>query len=366
LVNRRNYLLVKEFLAYARDITQLDRASLDRYWSYLKHLLLWADDGVLGKLADKRPTFAAHLTSERERNGLPALAPVTLKKIFQTVKRFFLWAKTNYPRDFHLVPLAWIDALRLPRALQPSQDHTFVTLDDVRRLVMLPVSETDLATRRDQAAAAMLFLSGMRAGAFSTLTLECVDLPSRTIKQWASLGVKTKNSKSASTFMLDIPELIAIVINWDVFIRAQLPVTAIWYTPIVNQWGEQTLSLDPPGANRNAALAKRLRKLFLVAGMPYRSPHKFRHGHAVFALQHANTMADYKAVSMNLMHSDIRVTDGIYAPLARDEVKARIAGLTGSTQGQLVVDEQRAQISDRLTDSELAQLLTEAAQRLKG
>jgi len=41
-------------------------------------------------------------------------------------------------------------------------------------------------------------------------------------------------------------------------------------------------------------------------------------------------MADYKAVSMNLMHEDIRVTDGIYAPLAGHEVLDRIASLTNS------------------------------------
>ena len=45
-----------------------------------------------------------------------------------------------------------------------------------------------------------------------------------------------------------------------------------------------------------------MRKLFEFADLPYKSPHKFRHGHAVYALQHAKTMADYKAVSMNLMH----------------------------------------------------------------
>jgi hypothetical protein len=39
-------------------------------------------------------------------------------------------------------------------------------------------------------------------------------------------------------------------------------------------------------------------------------------------------MADYKAVSMNLMHGDIRVTDGIYAPLASNDVQQRITGLT--------------------------------------
>ncbi|HSD85086.1 MAG TPA: hypothetical protein VLG46_14555, partial [Anaerolineae bacterium] len=187
---------------------------------------------------------------------------------------------------------------------------------------------TDLSLWRDQVGAVMLFLSGMRAGAFGTLPISAVDLSTRTIKQWPSLGVKTKNGKAATTYLLDIPELLAVVKEWDTFIRSQLPPTAMWYTPVISQWGEQILSPDAPGENRNLAVSKRMRKLFELTDLPYRSPHKFRHGHAVYALQHAKTMADYKAVSMNLMHEDIRVTDGIYAPLAGNDIQQRITGLT--------------------------------------
>jgi len=42
---------------------------------------------------------------------MPTLAPATLKKIFQTAKRFLLWAKMTYPREFRDLPMAWIDAL---------------------------------------------------------------------------------------------------------------------------------------------------------------------------------------------------------------------------------------------------------------
>ena len=122
-----------------------------------------------------------------------------------------------------------------------------------------------------------------------------------------------------------------MVEQWDRFIRIYLLTTAMWYTPIISQWGEQTLSADRPGANRNIAVSKRMRLLFQAVSLVYKSPHKFRHGHAVYALQHAKTMADYKAVSMNLMHDDIRVTDGIYAPLTTNEVQQRITGLTGGS-----------------------------------
>jgi integrase len=330
MVNKQNYQFAREYLDYLSEVTQLDACSVDRYWFYLKHLLLWADEIFLSQVPNLRPTFPAYLTTARPASVDGPLAASTLKKIIQTVKRFLFWLKITYAREFRELSPAWIDALRPPRSVESPAEHEFITLDEVQRIIALPIDEHDLALRRDQAAAALLFLSGARASAFSTLPISAVDLPNRTIKQWPSLEVHTKNGKSATTYLLDIPELFTIVKCWDSWVRSQLPMTAMWYTPIISQWGEQTLSADRPGANRNVAIAKRLRLLFARAGLAYKSPHKFRHGHAVYALQHAKTMADYKAVSMNLMHEDIRVTDSIYAPLAGHEVQQRIAGLTNS------------------------------------
>ena len=143
------------------------------------------------------------------------------------------------------------------------------------------------------------------------------------------MAFEPRTAKAATTYLLPIPDLLDAAGEWDDFVRRQDPLPAVWYPPIISLWGELQLAPDPPGAHRNIGLNKRLRQLFEAADLPYKSAHKFRHGHAVYALQHASTMADYKAVSMNLMHSDIRVTDSIYAPLAGDEVKNRIANLSG-------------------------------------
>ncbi len=357
MVNRTNYHLVKEYLKYLTDVQQLDSKSIGRYWFYLRYLLLWADESPFAVLSNQRPTFPTYLASARlDENGQP-LAPTTLKKVVQTVKRFLTWLKLTYPREYRDLSSAWIETLRQPRGSQPVVEHEFVTLDEVRQLVNLEIDEADLALRRDQAAAVMLFVSGMRVGAFSTLPISAVDLSNKTIKQWTALGVETKNSKSATTYLLDIPDLLNVVERWDAFVRSQLPPTAMWYTPVMSHWGEQTLSADPPGANRNVAVAKRIRNLFKVAGLPYRSPHKFRHGHAVYSLQHAKTMADYKAVSMNLMHADIRVTDGIYAPLASNEVQQRIAGLTGGAVPAVTSGNDFTTLVQGLSKEQLSQAL---------
>jgi integrase len=54
-------------------------------------------------------------------------------------------------------------------------EHVFVTIDEVHRLAALEIPDEDLALRRDQAGAALLYLSGMRAGAFSTLPIAASD-----------------------------------------------------------------------------------------------------------------------------------------------------------------------------------------------
>ena len=364
MVNRTNYHLVKEYLRYLNDVQQLDSKSIGRYWFYLKYLLLWADELPFAALSNHRPTFPTFLAAARLDEKDQPLAPTTLKKIVQTAKRFLTWLKLTYPREYRALSPAWIESLRQPRGPQPVVEHEFVTLDEVKQLASLEIDEADLALRRDQAAAAMLYLSGMRAGAFSTLPISAVDLANKTIKQWTALGVETKNSKSATTYLLDIPELQRVVEQWDSFVRSQLPATAMWYTPIISQWGEQTLSSDPPGANRSVAVSKRLRLLFDMTGLEYKSPHKFRHGHAVYSLQHAKTMADYKAVSMNLMHADIRVTDGIYAPLASNEIQQRIAGLTGGSLPVVTNNNDFTTLVQGLSKEQLSQALMAIANQM--
>jgi hypothetical protein len=85
----------------------------------------------------------------------------------------------------------------------------------------------------------------MRAGALGSLPIEALDLANRTVKQWPSLGVATKNGKSATTYLLDILELLDVIEQWDTFIRSRLPSNAAWYAPVDNHWGDQQFSADP-------------------------------------------------------------------------------------------------------------------------
>jgi integrase len=74
-------------------------------------------------------------------------------------------------------------------------------------------------------------------------------------------------------------------------------------------------------ANRDSILRQEVAHLFDQAGIPYMSPHKFRHGHATYGLKQAKDIDDLKAVSQNLMHANIGITDGIYAILSTEDVQ---------------------------------------------
>ena len=331
MIERQNYKRIKKHLVYLEEVLQLSPLSVERYWFFLRHLILWADDTKFQEIPAIRPTFPVYLSSLPGKDGRESLSGESQKKILNASKRFLLWCKAEYPRDMANMSTTWIDTLRMVRQPKPSIENVFVSLDEIRKIISYPADDNDLALIRDQAAAAMLFLSGMRAKAFVTLPTAAIDLDKLAIRQWPELGVQTKNSKKANTFLLNLPELLEPVKRWDKMVRSALPDTASWYTPIAHYWGEQRFSITPPGKNRSTALAKRLKLLFLLVDLEVKSPHKFRHGHAVYGLLHAQTMADYKAVSMNLMHESIEITDSIYAPLVSSDVQDRIHGLTNTT-----------------------------------
>lgn len=328
MIERQNYLKIKAYLRYLEENLQLSSVSLERYWFYFRHLLIWADNQNFSNAHTIRPGLSTYITSLPGKDGNGTLARATQKKIITLSKRFFRWARATYPREMHLLPISWIDTLRLPRQTKSSSENIFVTFDEIYKIISLPIPENNLALLRDQAAAAMLYLSGMRASAFTTLPISAVDLENLSIFQWPELGVHTKNNKKATTFLYNIPELLVPIQKWDKTIRLALPSSMPWYAPVDHIWGDHFLSAVEPGKNRSQALTKRLKLLFTMAGLEFKSPHKFRHGHAVYGLLHAQTMADYKAVSMNLMHDSIEITDSIYAPMLSSDVKERITNLS--------------------------------------
>ncbi len=330
MVNRDNYHLRNEFLKYLREVRQRDEKTVGRYDSYLRHTLLWADETSLAEAHMISPSLPEYLKTVTTKQG-KTLAQESVDKTIDVSKQLLRYAVSHRAAEFKRLPAAFIydlTAPEMPAAPPPERATKMYELEEVCQLARVVVAPEDIATQRDQAAAALLYLSGMRIGALLTLPIEALDLESRTVRQWPSLGVHTKNRKSATTYLLNIPALLEVVRHWDAYVREHLPLNAPWYPPLTHVWGAQALSEEEPGEERHSGFVRRLHQLCERAGIAYKTPHAFRHGHAVYSLLRARTLADYKAISQNLMHGDIKVTDSIYAVLLPDEVSQRVGVLS--------------------------------------
>ncbi|GAP11787.1 site-specific recombinase XerD [Bellilinea caldifistulae] len=329
MIHRQNYLDVKAYLDFQASVRQLSPGTINTLWSRLRHLLEWADEKPFSKCGRIRPAFPVYCEALIGKNKKP-LSAAHLNAMMKTCRAFLNWAKSEYPRRYKNMDARWVESLRPSRGRSEQaqlESRELYTLEEVRKLVSCPADTT--AQRRMRAAVAFLFLSGMRVGAFVTLPLECVDLANLRVLQLPAKGVHTKNSKAAVTFLLNIPDLLEVVQEWDAFLRKRLPPEAYWYAHL-DRFGEITTE-KPTGKRLEVrhSLRDDLKVLCERAGVAYKSPHKFRHGHAVYALKQARTPAQMKAISQNLMHSNMGITDGIYGKLVSDDVRDMIMGLGG-------------------------------------
>lgn len=138
---------------------------------------------------------------------------------------------------------------------------------------------------------------------------------------------------AAVTTFLPIPRLLEVVADWDAYLRAHSQDGRLaWYTRL----GWEGEALDPndmitpdrKSSGRISSLRQGLIELCQIAGVEYKSPHKARHGHGVYGIKRARTMGELKALSQNMMHSNISTTDGTYGNLVEEDVSRILATFT--------------------------------------
>jgi site-specific recombinase XerD len=325
MILRNNWRDIQEHLDYRGAVQQDKKRTLQTRESALKMLLLWADNKPLTNAPEIRPAYPEFLARQR-RDGEP-LAHSTQEWSLSATRVFFRWAVAAHPRRYRRITSLWLDSLRPARPTGHWEPRQAYTLEDVRAI--LAVDDHRMATRRVKAAVAMLFLSGARIGAFVTLPIKAVDLEHRQLKQWTDLGVKTKFSKSATTSLMAIPDLLEECQRWDDLVRSQLEPGDMWYANITGARVKRVEGTSLQSPYRSRSFYRGLRRLCDAAGVTYLSPHKLRHGFATHLLNNAQTPADWKAISQTLMHTDLSVMDRIYGILDDREVGSRIARMGG-------------------------------------
>lgn len=324
MISKKNWFLYKRYLEYRLSVDQISEGSLLCEQTHLRYVLEWAQERSFRNALEIRPTFPEFLLANPMSMKKKQLSPQYIKKVLATVRLFFTYLSENESGYKHLKP-AWIKKIKVKRLISIPRYSEAVSLDEVMAIAARPARS--VRARRARAAMVFLFLSGMRIGAFVTLPIQAVDISNRVIYQLPHLGVRTKNSKSIVSYLLDIPELLQVIKTWDDEVRSILPPNGYWFAPLHFHTGEIDQHFSGVGKHRINLARRDFDKWLLQENLPVHSPHKFRHGHIHYAMQHAKNAADMKAVCLNVGHADIKTTDQFYSVLGGDEIKNRISAL---------------------------------------
>jgi site-specific recombinase XerD len=324
MIHKTNWQMMNKYLAYRSEVDMLSKSSMRMQIIQMRYLLEWAQGVSFHHASTIRPSFPEYMLTGRQDGEEGRLSAGYIKKTLATARYFFTWLSENETGYKH-IKQTWIKTIKVKRLSDTPKNKEYVTLEEVLAIASCPAHS--IKARRARAALVFLYLSGMRIGAFVSLPIQAVDIPNRSVCQFPSMGVRTKNSKVAKTFLLDIPELLKVVQEWDDEVRAILPDTGFWFAPLSSVTGLIDAGIVEVGEHRHAIARRNFREWLSHAGLPYYSPHKFRHGHIHYGLERAENVADFKAVSMNAMHVNMEVTDTFYSVLQDEEIKNRISGL---------------------------------------
>lgn len=124
---------------------------------------------------------------------------------------------------------------------------------------------------------------------------------------------------------MDIPDLLDVIQRWDQRVRSHAS-DSLWYATL-SDWSLSLTETKHAIKGRSCVISDDIRSLCFHAGVPYLSPHKFRHGHIVYAMRQARNMEELKAISQNVMHSSVTITDAVYGNLITNDVQDIIANL---------------------------------------
>lgn len=171
---------------------------------------------------------------------------------------------------------------------------------------------TSESAQRDRALIAFLFLSGARIKASTTLPLKCINLETKEVFQCPKENVETKYSKQIYTTLHMFDDtLYQYFADWIHFLKNEklfqdtdpvFPRTVTGYDQTKSEF-KRCLDVEPYFWKTPVSVTYMLMKRAKQAGLPYYSPHEFRHGTIAEARKFCRTEEQRKAMSQNLGHA---------------------------------------------------------------
>ena len=108
MLARQNYLKVKLFLKFSREVQGRSLAQVTIDFNYLKYLVHCAELRPFGIASNLVPTLSYYLYQEAGKGNHHD----DVESILVASQRFYLWAKTMFPVEFQEIRPSWIMNLK--------------------------------------------------------------------------------------------------------------------------------------------------------------------------------------------------------------------------------------------------------------
>lgn len=239
------------------------------------------------------------------------------------LRAFFEWLITQ-PGYKSRITSDSLEYLRITkkesRVVAQNQIRKFPYLEYIKNLADSIEGKNDVQLR-NRALISFTFLTGMRDGAIVSLPLKSIDIDNLIVFQNPVLGVKTKFSKTIYSKIFKFDEkLLKYFTDWhqhllEIGFSSNDPV----FPRSKSSQGENSLSfeesteIEPVFWESTGSMREIFKKTAASADLPYYRPHAFRHSAIYYALKITRNGDEFKAVSQNFGHEDVRTTLSVYA-----------------------------------------------------
>jgi integrase/recombinase XerD len=222
-----------------------------------------------------------------DQNDRPDLAPSTVNARYRALRALFLWCERRRGLRHDDNPIHLIDPPTVPKEIRSYVDKR--TFDALLRSIP-PLTWLD---QRDRLILLLLYYCGLRRG--ELINLHVADANTTTLE------LTVRKGKRGKSRIVPFTEAIRLELIAYLFVRPN-------HTDVLLLKSDGYGHAD--GSLAGEGVRQMLRRRCADAGIPAYSPHKFRHGFAMWTL---NAGVRMEIVSSLMGHADIAVTSQVYA-----------------------------------------------------
>lgn len=326
-VNEENERIKRRYLKYLKAAKRKDASTVQK-----------AADGILRFEASTNYAsfkkfrieqvikFRDRLDEEISKTTGRPLSKSTIAGILAANKGFIFWLadQTGYKQRVRHSDADYFNMdAKGQRVASATRETPYPSMEMARHAFNYMPEETE-TERRNKALFAFFMLTGARDGAVASLRLKHINMIDECVYQDAR-DVKTKNSKTITTFFLPVDEeYIYCFSAWVAFLKTEKlfgPDDPL-FPPIaikVIDGGFKVAGLKREIYKNATAIRESIKLAFIRADLPPFTPHAFRKTLVKWADVQYPTREGFKAFSQNIGHSNVVTTISAYCPISIEQ-----------------------------------------------